>query len=100
MCTFPFLSCFSLFLLSLFLFVELSQVDVENPLYDYIPPEFVSLFVTNLYVVVCDRVKERRAGVKGRQREAGLSFSSHTRFMLSLCSAFLPPYLFCCFVVV
>jgi hypothetical protein len=31
------------------------KVDVQNPAFDYIPPEFVSLFITNLYVV-CMRV--------------------------------------------
>ena len=28
------------------------MVDVQNPRYDYIPPELVSLFVTNLYARV------------------------------------------------
>jgi len=31
----------------------LENVDIQNPAFDYIPPELVSLFITNLYVVTC-----------------------------------------------
>jgi translation initiation factor eIF-2B subunit beta len=37
-------------------FVE--KVDVENPLYDYVPADLVDLYITNLYVVAYSHSKE------------------------------------------